>query len=759
MINGKWHLAGDQNPADVIFYFLLNYLAYINIYRDLSSQSFLKIKSVMEEFNLLSPLLLAVSGLMIGAILKSILQPRNIPYTVGLFAFGLLIGVLERFDCFATLPKISQTIQSVGDMNPDFILYVFLPILIFDAAYEMNMHIFKKTLSNATLLAGPGLIIGMLLTAALVMGFRWIAPEYASWSWSFALMFGALISATDPVAVVALLHELNTSKRFSTLVDGESLLNDGTGIVCFMLFFGAYVGGMQSGASPLTEFTIVVAGGALLGFILARAALWFITRINSEEVIQNSVIILAAYTTFILSQFYLGVSGVIALVAFGLTISYKGRPRLKPQVNEFMEKFWELLAHIANTLVFIIVGIVIAEKVDVTWTNIGILILLYIGLNLIRFVMIMMLYPLMKHLGYGLTKRESVILTWGGLRGALGMTLALMVSYTPEIPEEIRKQVLFFTAGIVTLTLSVNATTMRWLLKRLGLIHVSTARCQMEYRIQEHIYESSEKYFNKLTTREQLADANWDHVRNYLPEMPEEPVKDPRSKDFLAEIRLRVLDKEKSSCRMIYQEGIISKDSFVRLMASLDEMYDHDGEYALSFRQSIFNFCEQAALLHHLRSLGFMRDWISFYFRERIMIIYDLGRGFIILQREDLKFLDDLASSDLVSEEQKRLLAQLKEEITENINKMNEVIQKLAQEFPRAYHHALTQKSIRMLLSDERRTVNQLTYEGILSDKDAEKHMESINKRIDEVNSFSHTIPASLFRWMIHKKKQEKPKK
>ena len=78
MINGKWHLAGDQNPADVIFYFLLNYLAYINIYRDLSSQSFLKIKSVMEEFNLLSPLLLAVSGLMIGAILKSILQPRNI---------------------------------------------------------------------------------------------------------------------------------------------------------------------------------------------------------------------------------------------------------------------------------------------------------------------------------------------------------------------------------------------------------------------------------------------------------------------------------------------------------------------------------------------------------------------------------------------------------------------------------------------------------------------------------------------------------
>lgn len=713
----------------------------------------------MEDFNLLSPLLLAISGLMIGAILKSLLQPRNIPYTVGLFVFGLLIGIMERFDCFASLPEISKTIQSVGDMNPDFILYVFLPILIFDAAYEMNMHIFKKTLSNAALLAGPGLVIGMLLTAGLVMTFRWIAPDYASWSWSFALMFGALISATDPVAVVALLHELKTSKRFSTLVDGESLLNDGTGIVCFMLFFGAYINAGGSDRSPLAEFTLVVAGGALLGFILARTALWFITRINSEEVIQNSVIILAAYTTFILSQFYLGVSGVIALVAFGLTFSYKGKPKLKPQVNQFMEKFWELLAHIANTLVFIIVGIVIAEKVDVSWHNIGILLILYIGLNIIRFIMIMMLYPFMKHLGYGLSKRESVILTWGGLRGALGMTLALMVSYTPDIPEEIRKQILFFTAGIVTLTLSVNATTMRWLLKKLGLIHISTARTQMDYKIQQHIYESSSRYLNKLTTREQLNGANWEHVEDYLPEEPEKPEGQPQKQDFLAEIRLRVLDKEKTSCRMIYHEGIISKTSYTRLMASLDELYDHDGKYTLSTRDSIFNFCSQADLLHHLRTIGLIRDWISFYFRERIMIIYDLGRGFIILQRENLKFLNDLASSDLIQEKDRHFLDDLKQEVELNITKMNEVIQKLAMEFPKAYNHALTQKSIRMLLSDERRTVNQLCNEGMLSDKDSEQHLENIDKRIDELNSFSHTIPASLLRWMLNKKRKNKRKK
>ena len=186
----------------------------------------------MEDFNLLAPLLLAIVGLLAGAILKSILKRTGFPYTVGLFVFGLLIGLLNRFHYFDFMPRVENAVATVADTNPDFILYVFLPILIFDAAYEMNMHIFKKTLANSTLLAVPGLVVCMLLTAALMISISLFAPEYTSWTWPLALMFGALISATDPVAVVALLHELGTSKRFSTLVDGESLLNDGTGIVC-----------------------------------------------------------------------------------------------------------------------------------------------------------------------------------------------------------------------------------------------------------------------------------------------------------------------------------------------------------------------------------------------------------------------------------------------------------------------------------------------------------------------------------------------
>ena len=709
----------------------------------------------MEEYTFLAPLLLTIGGLIIGAILKSLLKHSRLPYTVGLFAIGIILGVMNRTGVFQSLPELHDAVSSVANINPDLILYLFLPILIFDAAYELNLHIFKKTLANATLLSAPGLIICMLLTGALMMGVATFIPGFESWTWAFALMFGALISATDPVAVVALLHELKTSKRFSTLVDAESLLNDGTGIVCFMLFFGAYAAEEATHASPVITFIREVGLSTLLGFLLARIVIWFITRINSEEMVQNSVIILAAYLTFILSQYYLGVSGVIALVAFGLTVTYVGKPRLKPQVNTFMEHFWELLTYIANTLIFILVGVVIAEKVDFSWGALGVLILIYIALNFIRFAMIMLLYPVMKRLGYGLTRRESVILTWGGLRGALAMTLALMVSYTPAIPEDIRSQVLFFTAGIVTLTLCINATTMRALLNCLGLTHVPSARTMLAYRIEKSIRENSEKYLEGLKKRDALEGANWHKVESYMTAQPQEPAKNPQNKAMLPEIRLRVLDKEKAICREIYEEGVISKPVFLRLMNSLDELYDHDGNYPLNVRTSIFKFCQRTDLLNTLRNIPYLQNWMTFYFRERITVVYDLGRGFIILQKGSLKLLEDLRASEWVTGEQNSVLDTLREEINDNINRMSAFINNLADNFPKAYGHALTIKSIRMLLSNERHTVKQLISNGMLSEKDAERILDDIDERTDEINSFSHTFTASFLRWLFFIKKKK----
>ena len=107
----------------------------------------------MEEYTFLAPLLLTIGGLIIGAILKSLLKHSRLPYTVGLFAIGIILGVMNRTGVFQSLPKLHDAVSSVANINPDLILYLFLPILIFDAAYELNLHIFKKTLANATLLS------------------------------------------------------------------------------------------------------------------------------------------------------------------------------------------------------------------------------------------------------------------------------------------------------------------------------------------------------------------------------------------------------------------------------------------------------------------------------------------------------------------------------------------------------------------------------------------------------------------------------
>lgn len=236
---------------------------------------------------------------------------------------------------------------------------------------------------------------------------------------------------------------------------------------------------------------------------------------------------------------------------------------------------------------------------------------------------------------------------------------------------------------------------------------------------------------------------------------PQEPAKNPQNKAMLPEIRLRVLDKEKAICREIYEEGVISKPVFLRLMNSLDELYDHDGNYPLNVRTSIFKFCQRTDLLNTLRNIPYLQNWMTFYFRERITVVYDLGRGFIILQKGSLKLLEDLRASEWVTGEQDSVLDTLREEINDNINRMSAFINNLADNFPKAYGHALTIKSIRMLLSNERRTVKQLINNGMLSEKDAERILDDIDERTDEINSFSHTFTASFLRWLFFIKKKK----
>ena len=684
----------------------------------------------MEKEYSLAPLLFVLGALLVGALLKLLLKKSKFPYTVGLFCFGLLVGVLFRYGLLPEAGLLERAVYQAGNINPDMLLYVFLPVLIFSAAYELDLHTFRKTFVNSCILAIPGVVVSMGLAALLMMGIAAVVPEFGGWNWTFALMFGALISATDPVAVVALLKELNTSKRFSTLVDGESLLNDGTGIVLFMLFFGAFSGEAPLCSSPFLEFLVVAGGGALLGYMLAVLTIFFITRLKGDEMVQNSVIILSAYLTFILAQGYLKLSGVIALVAFGLEMTYHGKLRFSPKANEFTEKFWDLASFIANTLVFIIVGIIIAVQVKLSWVSLAVTVGVYFGVNLIRTAVVFLFYPLMKRCGYGLSRREAVILSWGGLRGALGLTLALMVSATVAIPEDIRSQVLLMTAGVVALSLTVNATTIRRLLERLGLTEVPAARSFVDYSVRHRVDDAARRYFDKLIHREAFAGADWDKVRTFLPDGEKAPdISQCNEEELLHNIRMTIYGTECQLVRQLYADGTISTDSYHKLINSQERHFDSDGALPLSDRKYVFKQFEEGRFIRFVRRHAWLMRLLKRPLTRRVVMLSDLGRGFLSLQRDSQDELAALRNAGIPESQARSIFSTLEAEVRENIERMRDCLDKLAADWPEAYSSALTSKAARMMLCNERRTVRNLTWDGVMSAKDGERCEESIDSR------------------------------
>jgi NhaP-type Na+/H+ or K+/H+ antiporter len=413
----------------------------------------------------MAPLFFVIIALAIGAATRHFLKKTPLPYTVLLMMLGLGIGTLSRLEILELLhlSYLNASVSWAGNIDPHVILFVFLPILVFEAAFAMDVHIFKNTLANATLLAVPGIVLAMFFTAGITMVISYFQWGLGGWNWEIAFMFGAVVSATDPVAVVSLLKELGASKKLGMLIEGESLLNDGTAIVLFMGFFLAMTG-QATGNSALYDFVRVSAGGLAVGLVVAYVTIQWVKNVFNDAMVEITLIIASAYLCFFIAEHFFHVSGVLALVSFGLMMSGIGRTRISPEVEHFLHEFWELAAFIANTLIFIIVGVVIAQKTVFSATDFIVLSIMYIGIHIARIVMVAGHYPIMKNIGYGINMKDAAVLCWGGLRGAIALALALVVNGADSsyISDPVKHQFLFLTAGIVTLTLLINATTVGW---------------------------------------------------------------------------------------------------------------------------------------------------------------------------------------------------------------------------------------------------------------------------------------------------------
>ena len=351
----------------------------------------------------------------------------------------------------------------------DLIFFVFLPVLVFDAAYKLPPEALRANLPAVLFMAVVGLVATTAITGVLLYygighasGFPWIA----------ALLAGALLAATDPVAVVSQLKTLGAPERLGVLLEGESLFNDATAIVVFALLLSmATMSGAEiTPAGVVWQFLVTFAGGALVGAAVG-GVIRFVSRALDDPITWTIATLAGAYGSFLLAEAVLHVSGVMASLVVGLLLADRAREQFDRRNVDF---FWDALAFGANGSVFLLMGLTITVAMFTQrWLAMLVAIVAVFAARLATTVAGFGLLNLLP--GRHTPARYQAVVVWGGLRGAV--TLALALSLPVELEYWWTIQSMAF--GVVLFTLLVQAPTMPWLLRRLELTQpVSAAQAR-----------------------------------------------------------------------------------------------------------------------------------------------------------------------------------------------------------------------------------------------------------------------------------------
>jgi CPA1 family monovalent cation:H+ antiporter len=371
------------------------------------------------------------------------------PYTVALVVAGVLLGTVRAFDP----PHLTK----------ELLFAVFLPGLLFEAAFHLEFRKFWQNKIAIGGLAVPGLLVSIGVTAAILTPVANGLHFVEGFTMLHALVFSALIAATDPIAVVALFKSLGAPKRLVVLVEGESLLNDGTAAVVFTLMAGLATGRELSPGLAVLDFVRVVGMGALIGTAIAFGASKVIQQVD-DPMIEITVTTIAAYGSFAAAeQFHF--SGVIATVSAGMVCgNYATRTGMSPSTRIAVESFWEYVAFALNSVVFLLIGFEV--RMDTMLASWKAILTAYVAVTIGRAAVIYLVTALLSRSREKLPWAWSAVLTWGGRRGGLSMVLVLALP--PSFAH--RDLLVTMTFGVVLISILLQGLTMGPLLRRLGLV-------------------------------------------------------------------------------------------------------------------------------------------------------------------------------------------------------------------------------------------------------------------------------------------------
>lgn len=473
---------------------------------------------------------------------------------------GEIFHQVHRHDESAHLRALGDSINNWLNLDPHTIIFLFLPPLIYESAASLNYYTFSYSIHQTLLLAIPGVMISAVLTALIAM---YLLPY--GWDFTTGMTLGSILAATDPVAVVALLRELGAPRSLATIIEGESLLNDGIAFVLFQYFLTEMES--QSGESQqrsqttgdfFIQFVYMSVVGVAVGWCLGRLVTFLQGLVFDDTVAIVMMSVSGAFSTFYLVDGVLEASGVLGVVAFGLAFAKSANGNISSSASEALEIVWESLGFGANTLVFVYSGIIIADRVFhsdlITIKDYGYLMLLYVGIQVIRALSLAIQSPLLSRLGYGFTWRQGILFTWSGLRGAVGLTLGLFVISNPLLDSrEDRERIMFYVAGIAGLTLLINGTTASLVVKTLELNRGSAAAKVFYYNAIRRFQERMENKIAVARRSDYFRGADWTTVWSHMPMLSHAMRREVEAQMLSSELSREVQDKIERLLRDIDQ--------------------------------------------------------------------------------------------------------------------------------------------------------------------------------------------------------------
>ena len=471
----------------------------------------------------------------------------QLPYTIALIFAGI---ILSFFDIF---PDIHLT--------PELIFHVLLPPLLFEAAFNLNANELKENIKPILIYAVFGVIVAVFTTGFLLQGVFSLLDLSIAMPLMASLLFGAVISSTDPISVLSIFKQLGVPKRLSSIIEGESLLNDGVSVVIYGIILSAIASHSHFNlVHGVKEFISVAFGGALIGTMLG---LTFsrITALIDDHLIEITLTTILTYLSYLIAE-YFEVSGVISVIAAGLMVgNYGTKVGMSPTTRVSVKDFWDYIAFVINSVVFFIIGLEVG--IVHLFTNFHYIVIAIISVLIGRTVAILFFTQIINRIDKKISFKWQTVFIWGGVRGALAMALAL------AIPEnyEFKDIILIMTFGVVGFSLIVQGLSIGKLLKILNiggrdknleeyelekgkLIALNGAFLELEdmYKdalISEHVYHLLSEY--NLKDMEKAKD------------IIEELAKNPNVKDYEFKTSLkRLLLKQKDSIQESMKHGVIS---------------------------------------------------------------------------------------------------------------------------------------------------------------------------------------------------------